>query len=83
MFANEMKSGMEVLMTHGREGHIRDNKKGIVRVVEVVVPGKGTDVGSCYVDEIKEVKDFEGNWHHLKLTADHQKKLDNLKGFSW
>ncbi len=85
MYANDMKDGMAIKMTHGREGHCRDNKRGIIRVVEVPVFGgqQGTDVGSCYVDEILKIQDFEGEWHAMELTKAHKKTLIDIRNEGW
>ena len=77
MLSNDIKSGMEIQLTHGREGWMRDNKRGITRVVEVVVPGQGTDVGSCYINEIISVK-TENGWEAVEYTEAHQKQLAKL-----
>lgn len=77
MLTNDIKEGMEIIMTQGRVGFMRDNKKGIVRTVEVKVPGQGTDVGSCYIYEIRSVK-VNGKWEHATMTEAHEKQLAKI-----
>ena len=85
MLANDMRSGMEVILRHGMTGHIRCNKKGIYRVVEVAVQGQEpmTDIGDTYIDELVQVRDFEGEWHKVELTAAHKKKLKAVRNMGW
>jgi len=61
---------------------MRDNKKGIARVVEVRVPGQGFDVGSAYVNEIIKVE-VNGVWENVEITTAHTKKLNQLKSMGW
>lgn len=73
MLSNDMKEGMEITMTGGRKGWIRDNKKGIIRTVEVEVPGQGSDFGSCYINEIRTVN---GELHEISKA--HLKQLSSI-----
>jgi ribosomal protein L21E len=71
-----MKDGMPITFFDGRTGWIRDNKKGITRLVEVTVQGQGSDFGSCYIDEIKTV---DGERH--EIIPAHAKKLKAIKAW--
>lgn len=73
MLSNDMKEGMRIIMTGGRTGWIRGNKKGIIRTVEVGVPGQGSDFGSCYINEILTV---EGEKHNISDA--HLKQLASI-----
>ena len=80
MLANDIKEGFEVRMTHGRRAIMRDNKKGIIRVVEVEVPGQGTDVGSSYIDEMVYArKSEEHDWEEVEIIESHRSKLKNIR----
>lgn len=80
MVTNDIKEGMEIELTHGRKGVMRDNKRGIIRTVEVEVPGQGTDIGSCYINEILFVL-VDGKPVLNELTDAHKKKLANIGGW--
>ena len=85
MLANDMRSGMAVELSFGRHGNLRCNKKGIYRMVEVVVNGQEpmTDIGDCYIDEIVRVQDFDGEWHKVEINATHKKKLVMIRNQGW
>lgn len=74
---NDLKEGTEIRLTQRREGTIKDNKKGIIRVVEVAVFGQGFDVGSCYVNEIILAK-INGVWESVELSDSHEKQLNKI-----
>lgn len=74
MLANDMKEGMKVTFWDGRTGVIRDNKRGIIRTVEIDARnGFFNDIGSCYISEISSC---EGE--KLELTPAHKKQLERV-----
>ena len=75
MLINDIKSGMNIRLTHNRKGVMRDNKRGIIRVVEVEVPGQPSDVGSTYADEIIAVEGPNG-WEEIEITPAQKKQLE-------
>ena len=80
MLINDVKDGMQLRLTQGRKGTMKDNGRGIARVVEVEVPGQGFDVGSTYIDEIVYVKkNKEADWEEVVILESHRKKLNNIR----
>ncbi len=77
MISNDVKDGMEIRLTHSRQGWMRDNKSGIIRTVEVEVPGQGTDVGSCYINELLSVK-VDTIWEPIAITPAHKTQLNKI-----
>jgi len=77
MLTNDIKEGMPIQLTYGRVGTMKDNKKGIIRTVEVEVPGQGFDVGSCYINEIIMVK-VDERWQPTEIVAAHKKQLEKI-----
>ena len=82
MLTNDIKEGMALKLTFNRKGTMKDNKRGITRVVEVKVPGQGFDVGSCYVDEITHVKNND-SWEEVEVTVNHSKQLNQIRSMGW
>ncbi len=82
MLTNDIKEGMSIRLTMGRRGTMKDNRRGITRVVEVEVPGQGFDVGATYVDEIVYVM-VNGKWVEVEMTESHRKKLGQLRSMGW
>ena len=78
MLTNDIRDGDQIRLTDNRRGWMRDNKSGITRVVEVEVPGQGTDVGSCYIDEITMVK-VNGLWEKAEMLPQHKKKIQRIR----
>jgi len=75
MLANDIKEDMELMFYDGREGRMVDNKRGIIRTVEIY--GKNgffNDFGSCYINEISAVK-VGDTWEKVELTNGNRKKL--------
>ncbi len=82
MLSNDIKEGMELKLTHGRTGVMKDNKRGITRVIEVPVSSQGFDIGSTYVDEFTHVK-VDDEWEEVELTPGHSKQLNQLRSMGW
>ncbi len=75
MKTNDIKEGMKLKFHDGRLGEMKDNKRGIVRTVEVYsTSAQPNDMGSCYISEISEVK-VDEEWQKIELSAAHIKKL--------
>lgn len=68
MLSNDIKAGAKLVLTYGRKGTMRDNKKGIRRVVEVMNPFH--EIGSVYINEI-----LLANGEQVEFTKDHLKQL--------
>ena len=80
MLINDVKDGMQLRLTHGRRGTMKDNKRGIARVVEVEVPWQGFDIGSTYVDEMVYVrKDDTADWEEVEMLESQRKKLNTIR----
>ena len=77
MLVNDIKEGMRLRFYDGRRGEMKDNKRGIIRTVEIYGNnGWFNDIGSCYVNEIMEVLPKKaGIWQKIELTAAQKKKL--------
>jgi hypothetical protein len=75
MMINDIKAGMQLEFYDGRRGEMADNKRGIIRTVEIYAEGGWfNDIGSCYVNEIKSVK-VGDTWEKVELSDAHKKKL--------
>lgn len=54
VYANDLKKGDRVVLTGNREAIVQDNKKGIIRCMEVLGKyGWFHETGDTYADEIK------------------------------
>jgi hypothetical protein len=75
MLTNDIKDGMRIRFWDGRTGVMRDNKRGIIRTVEISATGGFfNDVGSCYINEIAEVE-VGHQWVKAEITTSHAKQL--------
>lgn len=76
MFANDIKKGMNIIMTHGRYGKMMDNKRGNIRMVEVTNGICGPEIGSIYAKDILKVE-VNGTFENVDLS-DKQTKSAQL-----
>jgi len=62
ILANDVKKGTKIVLTDGTPATVKDNKRGIIRMIEVVsVFGGGfPSTGSEYIRR----------WSHVKATGD-------------
>lgn len=82
---NNLKAGMRVKLTplpfisrQPRYASIVDNKKGIIRMIHVETrDGYYGDMGSTYVDEIREV-DVDGAWVPVEISPAHAKQMQRV-----
>jgi len=91
MSPNNIKAGAYLLLTNEEQAIMRDNKRGIIRTIEVL--NDYHDVGSDYIDRITHVYvqyhdnamefpvpgSFEGVWEEIEISTYHKKQLEGAR----
>lgn len=67
MKTNDIKSGSQIVYK-GQQGVMRDNQRGLTRLIEVPKVGGGTDTGSAYVFDITHAIGPSGEMEPVELT---------------
>lgn len=77
MLINDIKSGMRVSLRGGGLATVKDNKKGMTRLIEVET-SQGKDTGSEYAFNFIKVE-VGSKWEEVTMTPDQQKQAQKIK----
>lgn len=75
---NDVKSGWQVLTTSGATHTVKDNARGLIRLVEAQAP-QGKELGSEYAFHWKAARENENTpWRTCTMTPAQKKQADKI-----
>jgi hypothetical protein len=80
ILANDIKSGTHVRLNDGREVIVKDNLKGLIRMIEAPIIGMPgcTEMGSCYAQDWYSAL-INNVWIKVELTPDQLKQAQKIE----